>query len=159
MNRLLIILLFPTFLFSQTFDDLKSINSLDLFKKVMIENNYEFDGVDDDGGVMYGYEMEKDEESGEKWAVIWAYYNNGRWSLKYALGVFDLGGYKITVSDIKEKCNYVNIENYKGYDYATYRCDNSKSNGKLGFGIFEGNGIIKYFPSNNTGSKVNYKEW
>ena len=38
MKKLLILLLLPLFSFSQTFDELMTINSEDTFKKVVIEN-------------------------------------------------------------------------------------------------------------------------
>ena len=37
-----------------------SIKSLDTFKKVSIENNYEFDNVDEDDWVTYGYDIDRD---------------------------------------------------------------------------------------------------
>ena len=48
--------------FSQTYDDIVSINSLDTWKKVVIENGYEFANVDFDSEdwVKYGYGVTRD---------------------------------------------------------------------------------------------------
>ena len=37
-----------------------SISSVDMFKKVAIENGYEFDNVDEDEWVTYGYNIVRD---------------------------------------------------------------------------------------------------
>ena len=37
-----------------------SIKSVDMFKKVVIENGYEYDSMDDDGWLSYGFNIVKD---------------------------------------------------------------------------------------------------
>ena len=54
--------------------------------------------------------------------------------------------YDLIVKDIKEKCKYYKIQNYKGTDYVTYSCSDSSYKGKIGFVIEEGRGIIRHFP-------------
>ena len=60
MKKLILLLFIPLVSFSQTYEDIMSIKSLDTFKKVSIENNYEFDNVDEDDWVTYGYDIDRD---------------------------------------------------------------------------------------------------
>ena len=60
MKKLLILLLLPLFSFSQTYKDVMSIKDVDTFKKVAIENNYEFDQINDEGWIDYGFNIQKD---------------------------------------------------------------------------------------------------
>ena len=50
---LLVMFLVPLLSFSQSYKDLMSINSVDMFKKAVIENGYEFSG-EEDGEISYG---------------------------------------------------------------------------------------------------------
>ena len=48
MKKLILLLLFiPLLSFSQSYKDLMSINSVDMFKKAVIENGYEFSSEKD----------------------------------------------------------------------------------------------------------------
>ena len=47
MKKLLLLLFIPLFSYSQTYKDIMSINSAEMFKKVAIENNYEIDNSDE----------------------------------------------------------------------------------------------------------------
>ena len=141
-------MLLPTTLLSQTYNELMSINDLDSFKKVMIENKYEFDDVDDDGRVIYGFGLVRDSIDGNR-SEKWGSYGkkSGRWSLQFNERntiIYKLGDYDDIVESIKEKCSYVDIENEV---YVSYKCDESKFDGKIGFMISEGNGYISYFPN------------
>ena len=50
MKRLLFLLFIPIISYSQiSYNDVMSIKSVDMFKKVVIENGYEFESLDDDG--------------------------------------------------------------------------------------------------------------
>ena len=56
MKNLLILLFIPLLGVSQiSYKDVMSINSVDGFKKVVIENGYEYDSMDDDGWLSYGF--------------------------------------------------------------------------------------------------------
>ena len=81
MKRLLL-LLFPLSLISQNFDELKLIDSLDDFKKVMIENQFQFDKVDSDGSVVYGFGLVKDSINGSKSEKWGSYDKDGSWRLQ-----------------------------------------------------------------------------
>ena len=59
MKKFLLVLLFPLISFSQTYKDVMSISSVDMFKKVVIENGYEYDSTDNDW-ITYGYEIMRD---------------------------------------------------------------------------------------------------
>ena len=75
----LIFLFIPLFSFSQSYKDVMSINSLDMFKKVAIENGYELGGIKEDI-VTYGFNIVKDSIDGNK-SSKWATYDtvDGYW--------------------------------------------------------------------------------
>ena len=158
MKKLLLLLLIPLFSFSQTYKDVMSINSADMFKKVAIENGYEFDSTNDEGWVDYGFNITRDSIKGNK-STKWMYYNqkDHRFSLlfsrNYLLANFfgteadtSENPYDLIVKEIKEKCNYYKIVNYKGTDYVTYSCSESSYKGKIGFVVVEEWGVIRHFP-------------
>ena len=66
MKKFLLLILFPLISFGQTYKDVMSIKSVDTFKKVAIENAYEFDNVDEDDWVTYGYNIVRDSIDGNK---------------------------------------------------------------------------------------------
>ena len=163
MKKLLLLLLFiPLMSIGQSYKDVMSINSLDTFKKVAIENNYEFDNVDEDDWVTYGYNIVKDSINGNK-SSKWMYYSkpDDRFVLLFSRkgkGLFgntiDIDNsdneYDLIVAAIKEKCNYYKIINYKGFDFVSYSCSESSYEGKIGFAIDEGWGVIRHFPPNTS---------
>ena len=151
MKKLLLLLMFvPLLSFGQSYKDLMSINSVDMFKKVAIENGYEFSQNDGDW-----VDWNKSSFDGDK-SPDWLYYNtkDGRFLLAQVRTFTNLfgvkenrkdGTYDYIVKDIKEKCKYYKIQNYKGIDYVTYSCSESSYKGKIGFAISEGKGIIRHF--------------
>ena len=161
MKRVLFVLLFiPIFSFSQvSYKDVMSIKSVDMFKKVVIENGYEYDSMDDDGWLTYGFNIVRDSIEGNK-SSKWSSYNtkDDRFTLSFGrrsvlgnfLGTEDdtsQNPYDLIVKDIKEKCKYYKIINYKGTDYVTYSCSESSYKGKIGFVVSEGVGLIRHFPN------------
>ena len=112
----------------------------------MIENQYEFDEVDEDGSYLYGYGLVKDEINGNK-SEKWGSFNkDGSWYIQFSKTeniLYNYGDYDKIVRDIKSDCSYVNIENEL---YVSYRCEESEFDGKIGFMISEGNGYVRYFP-------------
>ena len=161
MKRVLFVLLFiPIFSFSQvSYKDVMSMKSVDMFKKVVIENGYEYDSMDDDGWLTYGFNIVRDSIEGNK-SSKWSSYNtkDDRFTLSFGrrsvlgnfLGTEDdtsQNPYDLIVKDIKEKCKYYKIINYKGTDYVTYSCSESSYKGKIGFVVSEGSGLIKHFPN------------
>jgi hypothetical protein len=135
------------------------MKSVDMFKKVVIENGYEYDSMDDDGWLTYGFNIVRDSIEGNK-SSKWSSYNtkDDRFTLSFGrrsvlgnfLGTEDdtsQNPYDLIVKDIKEKCKYYKIINYKGTDYVTYSCSESSYKGKIGFVVSEGSGIIRHFPT------------
>ena len=160
MKRLLLLLFIPILSYSQiSYKDVMSIKSVDMFKKVVIENGYEYDSMDDDDWLTYGFNIVKDSIEGSK-SSKWMLYNTNddRFTLSFGrrtlLGNF-LGTdvdtsenpYDLIVKDIKEKCKYYKIINYNGTDYVTYSCSESSFEGKIGFMVEEGQGIVRHFPT------------
>ena len=161
MKKLLLLLFIPLISFGQiTFKDVMSISSQDQFKRVMIENNYEFDSIDEDGDLIYGVDIVKDSREGNE-STSWAWHNetgNG-WGVSFTrktiLSEF-LGtnpdtsenSYDLIVSEIKEKCKFYKIitSEISKVDYSCYSCTSSTYKGKIGFTVKEGWGYIMHFP-------------
>ena len=160
MKRSLLLLFIPILSYSQiSYKDVMSIKSVDTFKKVVIENGYEFDSIDDEGWISYGYNIVRDSIEGNK-STKWGIYNkndgkftfqfNRRTLLGNLLGTEDdtsENPYDLIVKDIKKNCKYYKIINYKGIDYVTYSCSESTYKGKIGFVVSEGVGLIRHFPT------------
>ena len=159
MKKLLVLLLLPLFSFSQTYDELISINSLDTWKKVVIENDYEYvewdEDRDDNEWVTYGFDIKRDSTLTTTSVSIMSSYNtkDNRFSfqmpMKYEswFGIMEdtemAETYNTLTKDIKANCEYSEIINYKGDDFVVYTC----SNRKFGFAIgVAGYGIVRYFP-------------
>ena len=146
MKNLILLLLIPFYSYTQNYNELIMIDSLDDFKKVMIENKYEFIEISEDGSWLYGFNVVEVEgkKLGEKYG---SYFEDGSWKIQFNEKntlIFKLGDYDDIVEEIK-KCDYVGIEKfYKNNDYVTYNC-NRDINGKIGFMIVDGNGFIRYF--------------
>ena len=164
--RILIILLFVSFnSFGQlSYSDIMSINSAKQFKKVMIENYYEFDSEDDEV-VIYGLNIQRDSIEGNK-SSNWAFYNTNSDAfaiqisrqnalaglLEFALEADEeiISLYDEVLEDVKNNCVYydfITIEEEGTYDFVCYSCSESKYKGKIGFMISEGMGYIRHFPN------------
>ena len=77
MKNFLILLFIPLIGLSQiSYKDIMSINSEDTFKRVVIENGYEFDSFDEEGWVSYGFNIVRDSIEGNK-SSKWGIYNGG----------------------------------------------------------------------------------
>ncbi len=149
MKNLILLLLIPFYSYTQNYNELIMIDSLDDFKKVMIENKYEFIEISEDGSWLYGFNVVEVEgkKLGEKYG---SYFEDGSWKIQFNEKntlIFKLGDYDDIVEEIK-KCDYVGIEKfdkvYNNNDYVTYNC-NEDIDGKIGFMIVDGNGYIRYF--------------
>ena len=158
MKKFLFVLLFSSLVsFGQSYKDVMSIKSIDTFKKVAIENGYEFSELSDDW-VSYGFNIDRDSIKGDL-STRWMWYNvkDYRFTLRLsrtstglfgAKSIVDDSVYDLIVAVIKEKCNYYKIINYKDEDYVSYSCSDSSYKGKIGFMIKEGEGWIRHFPPN-----------
>ena len=73
MKKLLLILLFiPLVSFGQSYKDIMSINSVDMFKKVMIENEFEY--MEGDDILVYGQMVYRDDDGKITGSDNLAYY-------------------------------------------------------------------------------------
>ncbi len=170
--RILLILLFISFnSFGQlSYSDIMSINSVKQFKKIMIENYFEF-ATEEDGYIIYGYQIQRDSVEGDKSSMWGSYKTDGTFSFQISRGnafaeLFgwdDLGFntdalqegkyvYDEILEDVKKNCNYYDIVTYEREDgekndYVCYSCSVSKYKGKLGFMIIDGTGYIRHFPN------------
>ena len=161
MRKLLLLLLIPIISYSQiSYKDVMSINSEKMFKKVMIENGYEFGEIDEDG-IVYGFDIVRDSIEGNK-STKWGWYGvNDGFTLTFSrntlLNTFlnlkedrSENEYDLIIKEIKKNCKYFDILTYTNeddeeLDYVCYSCSESKYKGKIGFMISEGWGYIKHF--------------
>ena len=157
MKKLILLLFIPLVSFSQTYDEFVSINSLDTWKKVVIENGYEYvywgEGYED--WVTYGFGVMKDSANVATNVKIITAYNikDDRFSFQMPMKYENFFGdmvdtemskiYNALTKDIKANCEYSEIINYKGDDFVVYTC----SNRKYGFAIdTSGSGIVRNLP-------------
>ncbi len=140
MKNLLFALLFiPLMSFSQTYDEFMSINSLDTYMKVVIENDYQRN-EDNDDWVNYGTNE------------IFSSYNSTDKRYSFQIKMFlskkfnaisnSQKIYKSISNSIKRDGKYNGIINYKTDDYVTYKIDNSI----YGFSVIDDIGVIRFFP-------------
>ena len=154
MKKLLLLLLFiPLMSIGQiTYKDVMSIKSVDTFKKVAIENGYEFNGLDEDDFIMYGFDISKDSINGNK-STKWLYYDPEddifvlQFSRKGFFGLNDEGEYDLIIAEIKEKCSFYKIIENDGTDFVSYSCPESSYEGKIGFVVMDDTGVIMHFPN------------
>ena len=146
MKNLFFALLFvPIMSFGQeiTFDELMSINSIDTFKRVVIENSFEYSS--EDNYIRYGYKLDTNKK-GEDVASKWASFDKefGNFLFQFIKdGLFTDLEFNRIVSDIKSKCEYFEING----EYVTYNCDDSTFEGQIGFKTSDGSGFVVMFPT------------
>ena len=142
----------PLMSIGQSYKDVMSIKSVDTFKKVAIENNYEFSNDGREDLLTYGYNISRDSINGDK-ASKWAMYSpeDDMFVLSFTkqsfFGTNDETEYDKIYSVVKEKCSYYKIVNKEGTDFVTYSCPESSYKGKIGFVIIDDSGIITHFPN------------
>lgn len=155
MIKKIIFLSIPIICYSQiSYKDVMSLSDVKQFKRIMIENNYEFDSEDDDW-IVYGYDIKKDslENTSSKWGGY--SLNDDMFMLQFSKdGFFGvLGENDEILEEVKKNCTYYDIIEYENSggevnDYVCYSCIQSKYKGKIGFMISEGSGYIRHFPNN-----------
>ena len=138
MKKIILLLFIPFISFSQTYKDLMSIKSLDTFKKVAIENNYRYESKDSLRDLIeYVYEDKK---------MLYYHLKDDGFNLivrpKYEKKVYDE-----IYDNVKNKCSFYKIINYRGDDYACYSCPESSYKGKIGFRASAEWRWIKHFPN------------
>ena len=158
MKRLLLLLIIPTLSYSQiTFEEIMYINSEKTFKRVMIENGFEYEDIDDDEYVFYGLNIVRDSLEESK-SSFWGSYLKENGEFMFQIGVrsslgSDFFGRQIESEDnvyneltekIKKNCKYYDVLNENGNDYVCYSCPQSKYKGKIGFYKSDGFGYIRH---------------
>ena len=146
MKRLLLLLIIPTLSYSQTFSDIMYINSLKTFKRVMIENNFEFSQVDS----MSIYNMMLFEDH-------WYGLNIDEFQFRFSRSGTTKDGRSIVMDSpydeiirkIKNRCRYVDIFNRKDLDYVCYDCPQSSFEGYIGFTVNDGVGYVRHIIPND----------
>ena len=133
MKQLLLILLIPIISYSQiSYKDVMSINSEKMFKKVMIENGYEF-GQSDEDDVIYGFDIVRDSIDGMK-SSKWGRYGvkddsfTVSFSRNSSLNTFlnlkedrSENEYDLIVKEIKKNCKYFDVITYTNEDDEGFR--------------------------------------
>ena len=167
--RYLIILLFISFSgFSQTYEDLMSINSLETFKKVCLENGYqkinlaEFfqentedsveitssDGTDMDDFVTYSYQETARVANWNPTDNTFAFTYQKNAFLELFMGEDEKSVYDEIVDDIKENCKFYKIAETVGdIEFVTYSCSQSLYKGKIGFATNGDIQVIRLVPN------------
>ena len=161
MKKLILLIFIPLVSFGQTYEDIMSVKSVDMFKKVVIENNYELGKSDEANTVMYGYNIIKDSINGDK-ATKWAIYGEDddmfffTFSRDDAMSKFfgmesdnSENPYDLILNDVKEKCTYYEVVTMEDIEYLTYSCPESTYKGKLGFAVMDGWGFVMHIPQFN----------
>ena len=154
MKRLLLLFIIPTLSYSQiTFEDIMSINSEKTFKRLMIENGFEYDESGNEQYIFYGLNIVKDSVDGNK-SNFWGSYDKGSGEFEFQIGLRkNILGRQIESEDsvydeiiekIKKNCKYYDILNENGNDYVCYSCSQSSYKGKIGFTKIDGFGMIKH---------------
>jgi len=155
MKKTLFLLLFiPLLSYSQiTYDDIMRINSEKTFKRVVIENGFEFDKSDEEY-IGYGMNINRDSINGNK-SKLWSRYSkiNGEFNFQFSLSssfygltkdLTDESPYNSIIEKVKKNCKFYDIIEKNGLDYVCYSCPQSTYKGKIGFTKSEGSGVIQH---------------
>ena len=152
MKKLLFLFLLPVLVFSQTYEDIISINSERQFLRVVIENGYEWS--EKVSGVLI-YALNPINGESETKAESWAYYyssEKGDSFFQFNISREGLFGeinkenaYDLIFNQVKEKCKFIDIEPYGDTSYSCYSCSEANVVGKIGFSSSEGIGNIVSF--------------
>ena len=128
-----------------------SINSLDAFKKVCIENNYEPYDLEDslkkvnDNQVAF---ISSNETSAANYfqdtqSFSFMIYRTNAFGIIGGMSIYDS-----ILEEAKENCEYYKIiTSENGNDYVSYSCSESLYKGKIGFRVEDKMGFIWNFPN------------
>ena len=143
--RILIILLFISFSsLGQTYDDIMSIDGLDTFKRLMIENSFQHNSEDkQDDKILYNdIENTKGAMHTTDGYPIFAFYFNKTLQVQDTKIEMNDTPYDEIYNKVKEKCTFVKISEGYTIEYACYECEDAKFGGFIGFAVFEGVGMV-----------------
>ena len=140
MIKKLIFLLIPIIGFCQTskfsLDDIKSINSVEMYKKVMMERGLERDEEEEDeGSIVYVDDSTKnmfnDEIKNTQLFTLYGIEKNICWiSFDSNRGIYE-DEYNELFDKVKSKCSYVEIDSNTDTEFIKYDCGDGF---KIGFG-------------------------
>ena len=141
--------LVPLLSFTQSYKDLMSINSIDMFKKVMIENEFEYmegDKWSTEDILIYGQMVFRDDDGKITGTENIAFYDikENRFNLQIQGNRYGGSDYFPIYDKVKKECKFYKIIKYLETDYACYSCPNS-SVGKIGFNRAGNFGMILNF--------------
>lgn len=166
MKKLLLLLIIPTISYSQiTYSDILNINSFKTYKRVMIENGFEFSSVDSFTvyenyvyeDYIYGLNIKRSDDGNR--SSLWTIYSkhNDEFVFKFVReGTNKYGNdiimetpYDEIIRKIKNRCKYVDILNRYDLDYVCYQCPQSTFKGYIGFTVSEGVGYVRHIVYND----------
>ena len=146
--RTLIILLFVSFsTLGQTYDDIMSIDGIDTFKRLMIENSFQHNAEEklDDKILYEDIQNTKGAMHTTDGYPIFAFYFNKTLQVQDTKIEMNDTPYDWIYNEVKEKCAFVKISEGYELEYACYECEDAKFEGIIGFAVFEGVGMIQQF--------------
>ena len=156
-----LILLIPLFSFSQSFDDIMSIDSKEQFIRIMVENGYErVSSSSDDQETIYAFEPSYDDEGEPSSSVFVNHIKVGETSgtvffliqLKNLMGqVADDNQYDKIFDIAKARCEYDSLMRNMfidgGDEMVQYKCDWNEDFGKavrrIAFSKKDGTGYVQ----------------
>ena len=152
MKYIFIFLAFSSLCFSQTYEDLEKITSVETFKRFVIEEGYEKTN-DNVNPKVIKYAKAAPVNFGDKVNYVKAAYyyqtqeENGSWGFILS-DDFIYDDYRNLFNYVKAECEFSEIIERKmgnltrSIEFAVYNCDGI---GKLGFAKSEGAGFVHYF--------------
>ena len=138
MKRLLLLLFIPILSYSQiSYKDVMSINSVNMFKKVLIENSWRNTNYKKDKKLHYRWFN----ESGNINIDGWYYIEEGKFDFLFLDRQL---GFDSIWDEIKKKCVFFDVID----DFVCYDCSQSKYKGVIGFKTMNESywGVIEQFP-------------
>jgi len=150
MKKLILLLFIPLVSFSQTYEEVMSVNSYEQFTRIMLENGYEFSEKNDEN---VQFTLNKRQEmSAIKGDFVEVMDATAIYSLTYNFFIitFNKSDFtpKFTFDSIYEKvkkdCEFFSINDNQ---FACYDCPKAQYVGKIGFTSKDGWGVIMNFTS------------
>lgn len=158
-KALLILILCPLFVFSQetlSLNDILTINSKDAFLKVVIENGYS-EGNTTSDKIYYGKGFKSDKTQATDWAEYTLnkgefYFEQSDLAFVRKHGKDGACYFDLIVAEIKNTCEHLNVMMHDSkkngkVNFSTYKCNDAKYKGSIGFAQIDGNGVIQEFPN------------
>ena len=153
-----ILFLIPIVLSAQnqlTLSDILTINDKDSFLNIVKEKKY-LEGNSTTEKIYFGKGLSKDKTQATDWAEYTLnkgefYFEQSDVAFVRKHGKESSCYYDLIVADIKKSCkqleNMMHESTKNGeVNFSTYKCEDAKFKGKIGFAMVKKNGIIQEFP-------------